>query len=88
VAFDTFVQHSPTTATKLLQRAVNAAGRAIPIDGKMGIGTLTAINAINGKVLRGKLLQVREDYYKNRVQNDPSQQRFLAGWLNRLESIS
>lgn len=88
VVFDTFVQHNPQTAIKLIQSALNSMGQSIEVDGKMGSNTLKAINTVNTEQLRGTLLGVRRQYYENKVAENPSQQQFLKGWLNRLDYLT
>lgn len=34
-----------------------------------------------------KYLDLRADFFKKIVQNNPSQQKFLKGWLNRVENL-
>ncbi len=34
-----------------------------------------------------KLLDLRAEFFKKIVKNNPSQNRFLKGWLNRVESL-
>lgn len=57
-------------------------------DGKMGVQTLNAINAVNQANLHAKLLQDRKDHYANLIKSNPgkyaSKQR---GWANRLKAF-
>lgn len=91
--FDTGVNMGTSTATKFLQRAVNAlAGSGIAVDGKMGPATRNAVNtylssrnnasSILVKALNG-LQCVR---YIEIVEGNATQRRFINGWIaNRVE---
>lgn len=91
--FDTGVNMGTSTATKFLQRAVNAlAGSGIAVDGKMGPATRNAVNTylssrnnasgILVKALNG-LQCVR---YIEIVEGNATQRRFINGWIgNRVE---
>lgn len=87
VVFDTYVQHSPVTAGKIIQRALVASGKVIVVDGEIGDNTLKAINSLDGDKLRASILLERKRYYENRVVTNPTQAQFLKGWLNRLEAL-
>lgn len=76
--FDGAVQHGPTTAIRLLQRALG-----VQQDGVFGQITLAAALRQSGAAVT-KLLAVRGLYYHDIVQNDASQRVFLKGWLHRL----
>lgn len=56
-------------------------------DGVVGPKTLAALNAQNPKAFFVKLQARRETYLRNLVKNNPSQKRFLNGWLRRLKNI-
>lgn len=56
-------------------------------DGIVGPQTLQALNAQDPEKFFAKLKQRREKHFRNIVANDPSQQKFLAGWLRRLDCI-
>lgn len=56
-------------------------------DGQFGPKTLAAVNAANQKDLFNKLVESRTAYYKAIVANNPSQNKFLKGWLNRTNSF-
>lgn len=91
--FDTGVNMGTAKATQFLQRAINAlSGAGITVDGKMGPATRNAVNAylksrsnatdILLKALNG-LQCVR---YIEIVEANPSQRRFINGWIaNRIE---
>lgn len=56
-------------------------------DGKVGPMTLKALNSKNEKELFENLFEARKKFFKDIVKNNPSQKRFLKGWLNRLEDF-
>lgn len=39
----------------------------------------------NGNI--SKLIQMRREFYKKIVKNDPTQQKFLKGWLRRIDEL-
>lgn len=69
------------TAIKGIQRIVG-----VDVDGVMGPKTLKAINDYPVKPLFDKLKEERKLFYENIVKKNPSQEVFLKGWLNRLNS--
>lgn len=71
-----------STALKYAQRIVN-----VEDDGKIGPKTLQAINKFNSKELFEQLKSKRESFYRAIVFNNPSQSKFLKGWLNRNNSF-
>ena len=56
-------------------------------DGCVGPVTLAAINSVDPDELYGRIMSARVAWYERIVRNDPSQQRFLKGWMNRLERL-
>jgi len=56
-------------------------------DGIVGVVTLKAINSANQKELFEKIFKAREEFYRKIVKRDPSQQKFIKGWLNRLNDF-
>jgi lysozyme family protein len=56
-------------------------------DGIVGTATLSAINLYNAENLYDKLKQKRIDRYNHIVQANPSQVKFLHGWINRANCI-
>lgn len=84
--FDSAVNHGPARAVKLLQRALG-----VPDDGLLGPKT---IEALHEEIAAGQLpelcrnfLAIRQDFYDDIIDNDPSQQVFADGWANRLEHL-
>lgn len=57
-------------------------------DGSIGPNTLTVINTFDQKLLFDKLKAKRIDYYNAIVNNNPSQSKFLKGWMNRTNSFN
>jgi lysozyme family protein len=57
------------------------------IDGVIGNHTIDAINSFNQQDLFNKVKQLRIDYYNAIVQHNPTQQKFLKGWLARTNSF-
>jgi len=91
--FDTGVNMGTATATKFLQRAVNAlSGAGIAVDGKMGPATRRAVNKYlqsrgNAAEILSKLLNCFQGVrYAEIVEKNPTQRRFINGWIaNRVE---
>ena len=57
-------------------------------DGIVGSHTLYAINAVNQKVLFQDIKQAREQFYWDIAKNKPDQNKFIKGWLNRLNQFT
>jgi len=76
--FDFYV-NSDSIAIKKIQQLVGVTS-----DGVMGPKTIAAINNANQSSLYSSLKKVREDFYKAIVTRDPTQEKFLKGWMNRL----
>jgi lysozyme family protein len=81
--FDMCVNNGISRAGKILQQAVGAT-----IDGNVGPATLAKVNQQDSETLVKSLSVIREDRYKTIVQNDPSQAKFLAGWLRRNTEVT
>lgn len=89
--FDTGVNMGTATATRFLQRALNAldtTGPGLKADGQIGLATLAALKAysdargIEGlKVLTRCCDAQQAVRYLEIVEGDPKQKRFAYGWL-------
>jgi len=56
-------------------------------DGVVGPATLKAVNSVNQKELFEKIFEARKNFFIDIVKNNPSQKRFIKGWLNRLNDF-
>lgn len=56
----------------------------IKSDGVVGNATLAMVNQSDQKELFDKIWNERKVFLENIVKNNPSQKRFIKGWLNRL----
>ena len=85
--FDMAVNHGPRRAVIILQDTLRILGMPVSRDGALGPRTLRAaedaLRARGARVLNNELCEVRKSFYRQIVRNDPSQTRFLEGWLNR-----
>lgn len=77
--FDCAVNCGVVPATKMMQRALD-----IPDDGIFGKQTLKYINATFEDAVMASFNAERERYYRRIAERDPSQKKFLAGWLSRI----
>lgn len=80
--FDQSVNRGVSAAVKQAQRILG-----VQADGKAGTGTLAMINAASELDFLNKYLAASENAYRSIAQN-PGQDGFLKGWLNRLSSLS
>ena len=74
---------------KLLQKAINKTYSVnIAVDGVIGKETLKYTNGKQQYKLANELIEQRNQFYKNIVNNKPSQKKFLNGWLNRVKNTT
>jgi lysozyme family protein len=83
VIFDVAVNSGQRTAAKLLQKALG-----LKADGRIGKQTLLALNCADSAFnLADKMCRLRKTQYIAYAQNDASLQKFLDGWLNRVDHV-
>ena len=89
--FDSAVNHGPRRAIKFLQQICNDAGYGpLTVDGLMGPKTKSQAFACTealGEWIIVALVEERQMFYLNIVDNNQSQDVFLAGWMNRARSF-
>ncbi|SDM68959.1 Predicted Peptidoglycan domain-containing protein [Catalinimonas alkaloidigena] len=77
----------PGTAVKGLQKALNAMGEKLVVDGGIGPKTLTALYRHDPADVTAQVFYLRRADIDRIVTEDPTQQKFYKGWMNRLESF-
>jgi lysozyme family protein len=85
IHFDMCVNQGYGTAIKILQRACNAKGADIAVDGGFGPGTEAAINTYKPTIDRVRCYRLK--HYYDLVNKKPEQERFLYGWFKRALSV-
>ncbi len=88
IVFD-FNVNAGAHAIKLLQRVLNEQGAQprLQVDGLFGPGTLAALAGADAKAVYLGYRKGRIDYYRGLVARRPSLQRFLRGWLARVDAF-
>lgn len=80
--FDGCVNNGVSGASKTLQRAIN-----VTADGSIGAQTIAAVNAGDPIAICNAICDLRAQYYKNIVTNNPAEVKYLNGWLRRVEEM-
>lgn len=95
VLFDTTVNMGKMRAVRFLQEAMNVLNRNgtlwpdVAIDGLLGPTTKHVLGAIPAEhgLLSRIVVVIRGAFYLSIVKSNPSQERFIRGWLTRIELI-
>lgn len=87
VFFDMIVNSGLRNATGVLQRALQDLGHSIKVDMSFGPKTFAHLEEADENQLIAKFLELRERFFRRIVEIDPTQKRFINGWLNRLDWI-
>lgn len=88
---DITVNHGGGGMAFIVQRACNALGSKLDIDGKYGPKTKAALCTLGPtkpEALAEQLCAWRKDYYERIIRNNPSQEAFRKGWFNRLRALA
>ena len=81
-AFDTAVNMGGGRSVKFIQQAIGAT-----VDGVIGPETISKLKAYDQTKLSNDFMNQRENFYNAIVQRDPTQVKFLKGWLRRLNFL-
>ena len=81
IYFDMCVNQGKSRAVRILQRAANAKGAGLDVDGGLGPATLGAIEKSNVELQRVRAYRVK--YYADLVTRKPDLERFYFGWFRR-----
>jgi lysozyme family protein len=82
-----FYVNARSHASELLQTVLNNVGANLKVDGAIGPATMAALAAADQNDVYRRYKQGRIAYYENLAQEEPSLQKFLNGWLNRVNSF-
>ena len=89
VVFDMGINAGPTEAIKLLQHTLCDLGYAVGVDGFVGPATsraaYQAISALGADHVVNTYCDARAKFYGTLCAKDPSQRKFLNGWLTRVD---
>ncbi len=78
--------NSGRNGTKNAQIAINQLTNAnLDVDGIIGNKTLEALNSVDSDKFLEVYHNLQRIYYKGKVEADNTQERFLTGWLNRVQ---
>lgn len=83
---DTCVNVGKSAGTKILQKAVTAAGIMAMPDGIIGPRTLAAVNSIDPVALIVQMRYYQADYYRYLIRRNPTLAKFERGWMKRAAS--
>ena len=78
--------NSGRNGTKNAQIAINQLTNAnLDVDGIIGNKTLDALNVVDPEKFLEVYHNLQRIYYKGKVEADRTQEKFLTGWLNRVQ---
>lgn len=80
--FDFAVTSGAARAVRILQTLLHTTR-----DGKIGPETLRALQARDLRDVNNLYCAAREAFYRDIVRNNPSQQKWLKGWVNRAKKF-
>lgn len=82
-----FYWGSPAKSMQVVKEAVKVVNKKYPsFAGVVDNSTLKALNTLPEKDLFNEIYKWREAFYHKIVEKDPSQKKWLNGWLNRLKA--
>lgn len=81
IYFDMLVNNGPRGAAKVMQRAIDAHGGTLVIDGVFGSKSFNQLCVYKPSIYTVRLYRVK--FYNDIVSNYPNQVRFLHGWIKR-----
>lgn len=82
--FDMGVLMGPATSVKQLQKAINALGATLKVDGVLGPVSLEAARISDPSALYDVLIKELKKYATWLTIKRPANLRFIKGWLNRI----
>ena len=80
--FDFAVNAGSGVSAKCFQRAVG-----VPDDSVIGPQTLSVLGKFRPESILEKMLDERRKHYYNIINKNPTQVKFLKGWMNRVDAV-
>lgn len=73
---------------KIVQRAANSVigNLELTVDGVMGPKTLAQVNGLDSVALYSAIKSYAKEYYQDIVRAHPEYEKYLQGWLNRVDA--
>lgn len=84
IVYDMYVNSSPTSVGKIIQRALNSLGEKLVVDGVVGHKTVSSLVCHSPDSVLQAIIKQRKVFYNGLVKKNATQEKFLAGWLNRV----
>ena len=85
--FDMAVVRGPSTAAMYAQQALVRLNYTLPVDGHIGVRTLSALNTADPTAFLREFERLSEQGFLAIVQAKPERRRFLRGWLARARRL-
>ena len=79
-----WVVNSGKWGLKKAQSTLNALGYNLAVDGIFGNKTIQALNEVDSDKFLEMYHNSQRNFYRNIVKYNPTQKKFLQGWLNRV----
>lgn len=80
-----WVVNSGIWGLKKAQSTLNELGFNLVVDGKFGDKTIGALNKVDPNKFLSAYHRNQRQFYRNIVTYNPTQKKFLQGWLNRVD---
>ena len=77
--------NSGSWGLKKAQQTLNELGYNLAVDGIFGNKTLQALNTVDVEKFLSLYHTKQRTFYNTIVKNNPTQKKFLQGWLNRVD---
>ncbi len=86
IVMDQAVNSGPSPSVRRLQAVLNDEfGASLKTDGILGSTTVNAVLAVNAQALAIHLIKKTQQNYIDLAEKYPKNQKFLTGWLNRVD---
>ena len=80
-----WIVNSGSWGAKKAQTVLNELGYNLTVDGIFGNKTIQALNEVDSDKFLNLYHNSQRNFYRNIVSYNPTQKKFLQGWLNRVD---